>query len=132
MRTVTIKDSVYKIVNEQAKEIFSLSLFVLYELKIYDQAKPIETFEHLNICLENGNNIGIFVDRFDNIIDSNEDKKCIVWSIQDFTEYPHQTHKVNEEQARECLRDMIRHHDASFGVCWNDVSYYIEQYGTEK
>lgn len=132
MRTVTIKDSVYKVVNEQAKEIFSLSLFVLYELKIDDQAKPIETFEHLNICLENGNNIGIFVDRFDNIIDSNEDQKCIVWSIQDFAEYPHQTHKVNEKQARECLRDMIRHHDASYGISWDDISYYIEQYGTEK
>lgn len=59
-------------------------------------------------------------------------KESIKWSVEDFTEYEHPTHQVNEEQARECLRDMIRHHDASYGVCWSDVEYFIEQYGTEK
>jgi hypothetical protein len=30
------------------------------------------------------------------------------------------------------LEDMIKLHDASYGISWNDVAYYIEEYGTEK
>ena len=59
-------------------------------------------------------------------------KESIKWSVEDFTEYRHRTHKVNEEQAKQCLTEMIREHSAEFGVNWNDVAYYIEQYGTEK
>lgn len=59
-------------------------------------------------------------------------KESIKWDVDDFLNYKHSTHQVNEEQAKQCLIDMIQEHSAEFGVNWNDVAYYIEQYGTEK
>ena len=59
-------------------------------------------------------------------------KESIKWDTDDFINYRHPTHKVNQEQAKQCLIDMIQEHSAEFGVNWNDVAYYIEQYGTEK
>jgi hypothetical protein len=59
-------------------------------------------------------------------------KESIKWSVQDFTLYDHPTYTIDKEAAQEALEDMIKRHDASYGISWNDVAYYIEKYGTEK
>lgn len=59
---ITQRDGfVWKIVNEQAKEIFNSGLFPLYELMDDDAESLIGDFDHLNECLEHGTPIGIEV-----------------------------------------------------------------------
>ena len=59
-------------------------------------------------------------------------KESIKWSVEDFTEYDHPTHTIDRETAQYVLENMIRVHDAEFGITWQKVEYYIEEYGTPK
>lgn len=58
-------------------------------------------------------------------------KESIKWSIQDFLDYKC-AYKITEEQAQIALEEMIRNHDASSGINWIDVEFYIREYGTKK
>lgn len=58
-------------------------------------------------------------------------KESIKWSIDDFLEYEMDDGwSITEEQAQKALEHMIKHHDASEGISWNDVEYYYKKYGT--
>ena len=59
-------------------------------------------------------------------------RESIKWSVEDFTEYEHHKYTINEEQAQEALERMIRKHDAIYGISWNEVEYYLCEYGTLK
>jgi type IV secretory pathway TrbF-like protein len=59
-------------------------------------------------------------------------EESIKWSVEDFTEYNHPTHKIDRRTAQYVLENMIRVHDAEFGITWIDVEYLIEQHGTPK
>jgi len=59
-------------------------------------------------------------------------KESVKWSVEDFTWYEHDTYTINEEQAQEALERMIQKHDASYGISWDTVDYYIGEYGTLK
>jgi hydroxypyruvate isomerase len=59
-------------------------------------------------------------------------RESIKWSVEDFTNYDHPTHTITEEDAQHALETMISEHDASVGISWYHVEYYIEDYGTEK
>jgi hypothetical protein len=59
-------------------------------------------------------------------------KESIKWSVEDFIEYDHPTHKIDRETAQTALEDMISHHDASYGISWASVEYGIELYGIKK
>ena len=52
---------VWKIVNDNAKEIFNCGLFELFELRDDDSESLIENYNDLTKCLENGVDIGIAV-----------------------------------------------------------------------
>jgi hypothetical protein len=58
-------------------------------------------------------------------------KESIKWSIEDFTQFKHPTHTIDRETAQYVLENMIRVHDAEFGITWIDVEYLIEQHGTK-
>jgi hypothetical protein len=62
---VTKDNFVWKIVTNKAKDIFISGLFDLYILFYDDSESFIETFEELNIALENGYNIGIEVGKLE-------------------------------------------------------------------
>ena len=59
-------------------------------------------------------------------------KESIKWSVEDFTEYEHSDFTINDQQAQDALERMIQKHDASFGISWDTIYYYIEEYGTRK
>jgi galactose-1-phosphate uridylyltransferase len=59
-------------------------------------------------------------------------KESIKWSVEDFTEYEHPEFTINDQQAQDALERMIRKHDASLGISWNTIEYYIEEYGELK
>jgi len=60
-----------------------------------------------------------------------DDVRSIHWSIDDFLNYEMSSEWIiTEEQAREALKDMIDHHDASIGITWDTVEYYYQKYGT--
>jgi len=59
-------------------------------------------------------------------------RESVKWSIEDFTEYNHNKYTITPEQAQEALERMIYKHDASIGITWNTIEYYITEYGTIK
>jgi hypothetical protein len=59
-------------------------------------------------------------------------RESIKWSVEDFTWYEHDKYTINEEQAKMALEMMIHRHDASIGINWNIVEYYLSIYGTLK
>lgn len=59
-------------------------------------------------------------------------RESIKWSVEDFTDYDHFTHTITKEQSQHALETMIENHDASIGISWNTIEYYIEIYGTLK
>lgn len=58
---VTADGFVWLLVTEKAEEVFSSGLFSLYKLYDDDTEALIETFEDLDLALENGFSIGIEV-----------------------------------------------------------------------
>jgi len=62
---VTKDNFVWKIVTNRAKNIFISDLFDLYILYCDDSESVIETFEELNIALDNGYDIGIEVGKLE-------------------------------------------------------------------
>tara|TARA_R110000868_G_scaffold99064_3_gene272799 strand:- start:314 stop:550 length:237 start_codon:yes stop_codon:yes gene_type:complete len=59
-------------------------------------------------------------------------KESIKWGVQDFMLYDHMTHTINEKQSQEALESMIRNHDATIGISWDTIQYYISEFGTLK
>ena len=58
-------------------------------------------------------------------------RESIKWSTDDFMDYEHGTHSINEEQSTKALEEMIRNHDASVGITWDTINDYISQFGTK-
>jgi len=58
--------------------------------------------------------------------------ESVKWSVEDFTEYEHDKYTITKEQAQEALERMIQKHDASIGINWDVVEYYLTEYGTLK
>lgn len=59
-------------------------------------------------------------------------RESIKWSVEDFTEYDHDKYTINEKQAQDALERMIQKHDASIGINWDTIDYYLCEYGTLK
>ena len=58
-------------------------------------------------------------------------RESIKWSTDDFMDYEHGTHSINEEQSLKALECMIRNHDASIGITWDTINDYISKFGTK-
>jgi hypothetical protein len=75
-----------------------------------------------------------WIDGFDSIEDefAQYKRESIKWSVEDFIETTKQGgyYEISKEKAQEALEDMIHHHDASYGISWNTLEFYIEKYGT--
>lgn len=56
-------------------------------------------------------------------------RESIKWSVEDFTTMEKEGWSITKKQAQEALEDMIRRHDAQYGISWDTVEYYIEEYG---
>lgn len=56
-------------------------------------------------------------------------KHSIKWSIEDFTWLELEGWEISDKKAQEALEDMIRHHDAQYGIGWPTVEYYLMEYG---
>ena len=59
-------------------------------------------------------------------------RESIKWSVEDFTYYDHPKYTINKNQAQDALERMIQKHDASIGINWDVIEYYISEYGTLK
>lgn len=58
-------------------------------------------------------------------------KESIKWNIEDFLEYEmDEGWSITEEQAQKALEHMIRQHNASEGITWDEVKFYYKEYGT--
>ena len=55
----------------------------------------------------------------------------ISWSEYDFLSYEGD-YEITYNQATLALKDMISHHDASYGITWETVEFYIQKYGNLK
>lgn len=65
------------------------------------------------------------VDEFDQY-----QKESIKWSVEDFQDKAKEIgYTITEEQAQEALEAMIHHHDCQYGITWNNVEYYVQDYG---
>ena len=59
-------------------------------------------------------------------------KESINWSVEDVTETAtNMGYKIPKTKAQDALEDMIRHHDATTGICWEAIKYYVEKYGNK-
>lgn len=57
--------------------------------------------------------------------------QSIKWSVEDFYELESK-YKITNKNAKVALEDMIKNHDAEYGINWGDVEYYKSIYGTLK
>ena len=57
--------------------------------------------------------------------------ESIKWSVEDFTWYPKDGWQISKKRAQEALERMCWKHDASLGISWDTISWYIEEYGKE-
>lgn len=77
----------------------------------------------------------------------NLSNQCIIWSIDDFKgqaeenwknhikDYPNATKwedVYDETQFEYALESMIRKHDANYGIGWQTVDYYLDEYCLKK
>lgn len=137
----TTKDNfIFKIVTEQAKEIFNCGLFDLFALYNDDTEAKIETFEQLTESLEKGLEIAIAIGYFQ----PHASNQPIFWNVEDFesrAESNFNDLKVeNPEEFAEFesweqlydktkfpfeLQKMIGAHDCNAGITWETVDNYI-------
>lgn len=137
----TTKDNfIFKIVTEQAKEIFNSGLFELFALYEDDTEAKIETLEQLTESLEKGLEIAIEVGCFQ----PHASNQPIFWSTEDFearAESNFNDLKVeNPDEFAEFetweqlydktkfpfeLQKMIGAHDCNIGITWETVDTYI-------
>lgn len=57
--------------------------------------------------------------------------ESIKWDADDFIYYELEGYTIDLEQSEAALKDMIKNHDAEYGITWNTVEYYITKYGTK-
>lgn len=55
-------------------------------------------------------------------------QQSIKWYIEDFTRYP--GWRISKRRAQQALEHMIRKHDATIGISWTEVEFYLDMYGT--
>jgi len=54
---------------------------------------------------------------------------AVLWSVEDFLSRAEERGVVmSDEQARCALRDMVYHHDASVGISWDTLDWYIDEH----
>ena len=58
-------------------------------------------------------------------------RQSIKWDVEDFIYYDLEGYTMDLEQSEAALQDMIKNHDAEYGITWNTVEYYITKYGTK-
>ncbi len=57
----------------------------------------------------------------------------IRWSVEDVLDQAEQLKiKLSKKEAQNILQDIHRRHDASIGVSWDTITYYIENCATER
>ena len=57
-------------------------------------------------------------------------ENAIIWGVEDFFSRAEDVgYIITEDQAAMALDDMMQHHDANNGICWDTVDYYLTQYG---
>lgn len=57
--------------------------------------------------------------------------ESIKWTAEDFIHFE-DDYDITWEQAQDALEEMIRKHDAEYGITWHTVEYYKQLYGTPK
>lgn len=55
--------------------------------------------------------------------------QSIKWSVEDFTKNEIDEWQISDEAAEDALCAMIHHHDCNFGITWETVRYFLEEYG---
>lgn len=70
---------------------------------------------------------------YEDLVEEFEDYKrhSICWGAEDFTSLEKDGWQITEEQAENACLDMIHHHDCEYGITWDSVNFYYEQYGEE-
>jgi len=55
-------------------------------------------------------------------------EESIKWSVEDFTSLEKDGYQITDDNAKQALNDMIRHHDCNYGITWDTVNYYFDKY----
>lgn len=72
-----------------------------------------------------------------------KDKRSIVWSVDDFITQAEQSFSkyiearcwqdiYDESKFQNALYEMIRKHDANYGITWDTVNFYLDEYCLKK
>lgn len=60
-------------------------------------------------------------------------RDSVKWSIKDMLGQANSLgYRLTDEQAQDALERMIQKHDANYGISWETVNYYVQEYGTKK
>jgi hypothetical protein len=57
-------------------------------------------------------------------------KESIKWSVDDFIEHDYRGYTITRGQAQKALERMIAQHDATIGITWDTIGWYIREFGT--
>ena len=58
-------------------------------------------------------------------------RQSIKWSVEDFTLLKKEGWQITAEQAEQALEEMICDHDCEFGITWDTIHSYYEDYGEQ-
>lgn len=117
---------VWKVVTDQAKEIFQSELFPLYKLYEDGSEALIEEFDDLQIALEQGMDIGIEIGQ----INPEQAKKFLkhkgyftdnLWSVVDVQS----KFKCTDEEAQNVLKNSLKN-DATMEQIWYSIGEFGE------
>ena len=116
----------YMIESPDAESIEDIAIDWLACFTVAEQRQRVE-FEFLNMPKDD------YRQKYEDLLAEFEQYKreSIKWSVEDFTLYEHDKYTINEEQAQEALERMIARHDATMGISWDTIAYYITEYGTK-
>lgn len=60
-------------------------------------------------------------------------RESVKWSVEDFEGTAEEKgYTITPEKAQEALERMISKHDAEYGICWETIRCYVEEYGEER
>ena len=107
---------------------YTQSHVMVIGVEVSEEAVDNRTLEEVKVALERITRqyLGL-VDEF-----AQYRRESVKWSVEDFLDYDHPTHDITPENSQIALEYMIRRHDCSRGLSWDDVAYHIETFGTRK
>ena len=58
-------------------------------------------------------------------------RESVKWGINDFLDLEVDGYTITEVEAQNALEAMIHDHACNYGITWETVKYYYQEFGTE-